>query len=249
MKKVLFSLFALAIFFGLLQAGVEENIVQMLQKQTGKKVSVTEIVSLSSQSNLKIVVIEDLETKYKIPMLATKDGGLVVGLSNVFFSDNEKDAALINKTYEQAQAFNLQQQNSVKLNALFDSIPDDYVISIPSTAKNNQKITYIVSDPSCPHCQDELKQIDSRLKESNVKIIIVGFLGKGSITKAALIQEKIKSVKTPAEKISTLQKIYAPSYQAEGSKDREVKKVENITQKILESNLIKFVPYIYEYKK
>lgn len=248
MKKSLFGLFALISLAGLLQASAEENIVQMLQKQTGKKVSVTDFFSLKSNSDIKIAVIEDLETKYKIPMLVSKDGELAIGLSNVFFSENEKDAMLISGIYEKAQMSNTQQQNSAKLNALFESIPSDYVISIPSTTKDNKKVTYIVSDPNCPHCQNELKQIDSRLKESNVKMVVVGFMGKGSTTKAALVQEKVKSAKTSAEKISILKQIYTPTYSVDGAKDKEIKKVENITQKILESDLIKFVPYIYEYK-
>lgn len=248
MKKILP---AVLIFFafGIAQANIEQNITKIIESQTGKKISILKVETLKSNPEFKIVVIEDPDTKYQIPVFTSKDGKIVIGLSNVFFSDEKKDANLVNQVYQEAQAYNTQQQNSAKFNALFESIPDDYVISLPSSTKGNQKITYIVSDPMCPHCQNELRDIDSRLKNTNVRMVIVGFLGKKSVIKSGLILKKIKSAKTPEEKIRILKQIYAVTYEPKEEPENEMKKVENVTKKISESDLIKFVPYIYEYKK
>ncbi|PAF41634.1 disulfide isomerase [Helicobacter sp. 11S02596-1] len=248
MKKILPV--ALIFFaFSFAQANVEKNIANIIQKQTGKNVSVLKIQSLQSNPELKVAIIEDPSTKYQIPIFTSKDGNVIIGLSNVFFANEKKDAELVNQFYQTAQAHNSQQQNSAKLKTLFESIPDDYVIDLPSTTKGNQKVTYIVSDPMCPHCQNELRDIDSRLKETNVKMILVGFLGEKSAIKSSIILEKIKSAKTPAEKIQILKQIYAPTYEPKEKPEKELKKVENITKKITDSGLIKYVPYIYEYNQ
>ncbi|MDO7253157.1 disulfide isomerase [Helicobacter cappadocius] len=249
MNKIVGTLVLMTFGLSVLSADVSDNIVKILQDQTGKKISVLKIESLKGSPDFKIAVIKDMETKYEIPIFVSKDGKTMIGLSNVFFSDNKNDAMLVDEVYKKTQEHNIQQQNSAKLDALFDSIPSDYVISIPSTTKGNQKITYIVSDPMCPHCQQELKGIDSRLKDTNIKMVVVGFLGKESGIKSALVLEKIKAAKTPSEKIAILNEIYNPSYKANGAKDTEIKKVENITKKISDSGIIKYVPYIYEYQK
>ncbi|PAF53636.1 disulfide isomerase [Helicobacter sp. 13S00482-2] len=249
MNKIL-SIVAIASFgISALSADVSDNIVKILQEQTGKKISVLEVKSLSGSSDFKIAIIKDMDTRYEIPIFVSKDGKTMIGLSNVFFSANKGDATLVNEVYKKTQDHNIQQQNSAKLNTLFESIPSDYVISIPSTTKGNQKITYIVSDPMCPHCQQELKNIDTRLKDTNIRLVLVSFLGRESGIKSALVLEKIKTAKTPSEKISILNEIYNPMYKPSGAKDTEIKKVENISKKISDSDIIKYVPYIYEYQK
>ncbi|PAF42588.1 disulfide isomerase [Helicobacter sp. 11S03491-1] len=250
MKKTLFGFFVASILvLSGLQANVEQNIIKIIQQQTGKKISVLKVDSLQSNPEFKIAIIQDLDTQYKIPVFVSKDGNIVIGLSNVFFSDNQKDATLVNEIYKKTQDFNTQQQNSAKLNRMFESIPDDYVISLPSSVKGNKKIVYIVSDPMCPHCQQELREIDSRLKDANVKMVVVGFLGKNSIIKSALILEKIKSAKTPGEKITILKQVYSPAYEAKDASQKDMKRVENITKKVSDTEIINYVPYIYEYKK
>ncbi|PAF51262.1 disulfide isomerase [Helicobacter sp. 13S00477-4] len=249
MKKFLAISAVLLFVFSFLQANVEQNIIDIVQKQTGKKVSVLKVETLKSNSDLKIAIIEDLDTKYQIPVFTDKDGKILIGLSNVFFSNEKKDAQLVNEVYKDTQAYNTQQQNSITLNNLFESIPDDYVISLPSTTKDNQKIVYIVSDPMCPHCQNELREIDSRLKNANVRMVLVGFLGKKSVVKSALILQKIKSAKNPQDKIQILKQIYATTYDPKEEPENEMKKVQNITKKISDSGIVKYVPYIYEYRK
>ncbi|GAA6916279.1 protein disulfide-isomerase DsbK [Helicobacter pylori] len=234
---------------------MQDNLVSVIEKQTNKKVRILEIKPLKSSQDLKMVVIEDPDTKYNIPLVVSKDGNLIIGLSNIFFSNKSDDVQLVAETNQKVQALNATQQNSAKLNAIFNEIPADYAIELPSTnAKNKDKILYIVSDPMCPHCQKELTKLRDHLKENTVRMVVVGWLGVNSAKKAALIQEEMAKARARGasveDKISILEKIYSTQYDINAQKEPEDlrTKVENTTKKIFESGVIKGVPFLYHYK-
>ncbi|REA74498.1 disulfide isomerase, partial [Staphylococcus pseudintermedius] len=58
---------------------MQDNLVSVIEKQTNKKVRILEIKPLKSSQDLKIVVIEDPDTKYNIPLVVSKDGNLIIG--------------------------------------------------------------------------------------------------------------------------------------------------------------------------
>ncbi|CAJ99150.1 protein disulfide-isomerase DsbK [Helicobacter acinonychis] len=234
---------------------MQDNLVKVIEKQTSKKVRILETKSLKSNQDLKIVVVEDPDTKYQIPLVVSKDGNLVIGLSNIFFSNKSDDVQLVAETNQRIQTLNATQQNSAKLNAIFNEVPADYVVELPSTnAANKDKILYIVSDPMCPHCQRELTKLRDHLKENTVKMVIVGWLGVNSAKKAALIQEEMAQAKARGasveDKISIIEKIYSTQYDINAQKEPEDlrTKVENVTKKIFEPGVIKGVPFLYHYR-
>lgn len=245
MKKF-FSIFLFS--FVLTQANMQENLAKLIKEKTKQDIKITQIYDLKANANFKVVILEDALSKTQIPVIADKDGSMLFALTNIFFSMNENDTKLIGEIIQKIQSQNDKQVNSAAINKLLESIPDDYVIKLNSTTKNNQKITYIISDPMCPHCQDELRHIHEKLKESNVYMVLVAYMGQESIYKAATILEKIKSLKETKEKINLLQQVYAKTFKAQEANTKEMKKVENITKKIADSGLIKGVPFIYEYK-
>lgn len=245
MKKF-FSIFLFS--FVLMQANMQENLTKLIKEKTKQDIKITQIYDLKANANFKVVILEDALSKTQIPVITDKDGSMLFALTNIFFSMNENDTRLIGEIIQKIQSQNDKQVNSAAINKLLESIPDDYVIKLNSTTKNNQKITYIISDPMCPHCQDELRHIDEKLKESNVYMVLVAYMGQESIHKAATILEKIKSLKETKEKINLLQQVYAKTFKAQETDTKEIKKVENITKKIADSGLIKGVPFIYEYK-
>ncbi|WP_187907988.1 DsbA family protein [Helicobacter pylori] len=234
---------------------MQDNLIKVIEKQTNKKVRVLEIKPLKSNQDLKIVVVEDPDTKYQIPLVVSKDGNLIIGLSNIFFSNKSDDVQLVAETNQKVQALNATQQNSAKLNAIFDEVPADYVIELPSTnAANRDKILYIVSDPMCPHCQRELTKLRDHLKENTVRMVIVGWLGVNSAKKAALIQGEMAQARARGasveDKISIIEKIYSTQYDINAQKEPEDlrTKVENVTKKIFEPGVIKGVPFLYYYR-
>ncbi len=245
MQKIFFLSILL---FSVAQANLQENLIKLIKQKTKQDVKVLEVYDLQSDKNLKIVILEDMLSKSQVPIITNKDGNLLFALTNIFFSNHHADLKQVEQIIQKIQTQNNQQANSASLNKLFESIPDDYLIKLESTTKNNKKRTYIVSDPMCPHCQDELRQIQNRLKDSNVYMVLVAYLGQQSLDKAAVILEKIKTLKDTKQKIDLLQQVYATTYKATDPNPKELQKVENITKKIADSNLIKGVPFVYEYQ-
>ncbi|WP_104637207.1 DsbA family protein [Helicobacter felis] len=238
---------AMCVCVGLLSAeGVGDNVVNLIQQQVKKEVRVLEVLPLNSDKNFQVVVVEDPETKYHIPLLANKDGSVVLGLGNVFFSKDNQDIALLNGVYHKTSLHNFKQGNGAKLNALFSGLPKSYVIDLVSKNKKAKNI-YIVSDPRCPHCQEELRHVRERLKDANVHMVVVGLLGQKSTLKAADILTQIKQARNTETKIALLEKIYATNYEPGEVSDDKIQEVEKITKQILETG-IESVPFTYEYQ-
>ncbi|STP11980.1 disulphide isomerase [Helicobacter mustelae] len=246
MKKISF-IFLLSTLF--LWAGTQENLKDLIKEKTKQDISIAKVYDLKGDDHLKIAILKDEATKNQIPVITNKDGNLLFVLTNVFFSKNDEDSKFVEELLGKIQSDNDKQVNSAALNKLFESIPEDYVIKLDSTTKNNKKVTYIVSDPMCPHCQEELRNIDKRLKDSNVYMVMVAYLGQESIKKAATILAKVKDAKSTKDKIALFQQVYSIAYRPSSADSKAVKKVENITKKVADSALIKGVPFIYEYTK
>lgn len=227
---------------------MQDNLIKLIKEKTKQDVKIVQTYDLKTNNNFKIVILEDTLSKTQIPVITDKDGTMLFALTSVFFSNNDADTLMVGEIIQKIQSQNDKQVNSAAINKLLESIPDDYVIKINSTTKNTQKITYIISDPMCPHCQDELRHIDEKLKESNIYMILVAYMGQESINKAANILEQVKNLKDTKQKVNLLKQVYATTFKSQGVDEKEIKKVENITKKIADSGLIRGVPFIYEYK-
>ncbi|BEG58014.1 Disulfide isomerase [Helicobacter sp. NHP21005] len=234
---------------GAVESQVGKAVADLIDSQIHKKVNVLEVKSLKSNKDFQVVVVEDPDTRYKIPLLVNKNGDLVIGLTNIFFSKNKQDTEFVQELYHNTQSYNFTQQNSAALNALFEGLPQGYAIDLKSTTPGMKKNLYIISDPMCPHCHHELEQIDKRLKEANVHMVLVGFLGHESTLKAADILKQVKKARNTRDKVDLLQKVYATAYKPADAPDDKIQEVEKVTKTILDTKLIKGVPFIYEYHK
>ncbi|WP_233712752.1 DsbA family protein [Helicobacter suis] len=228
---------------------VGSNVIRLIDKQIHKKVNVLEVKPLKANKDFQIVVVEDPDTQYHIPLLVNKSSDLVIGITNIFFSTSNKDTELVQSIYHQTQSHNFKQQNSESLNAMFDAVPKDYVINLSSSNKGVHKDLYIISDPMCPHCRNELGHIQERLKEANVHMVLVGFLGSESNLKVAVILKEIKRARNTQGKIDILNKVYASAFHSPTDvSDKEVQEVQQVTKSILATKLVKGVPFLYEYR-
>lgn len=162
MKKISTLLFALAcLSFG---ASFESNIKETIKKTTDQDIQILKVQDLQSSPDVKLVLIQ--VGTMNVPLFASKDGKLIIGVSNVFFADKEPDMSIVSNTIKQSQI--AQRPDNAKLDEFFKRVnKDDYVI-LHSKNKKSKKITYIVSDPNCPACQKELGQIDERLKSGSL---------------------------------------------------------------------------------
>ncbi len=248
-KKFWQFLLAAALSMSLAQAGMEDNLLKLIKDRTKQDVSIDSTHVLSGDGNFVVALLKDKASGNLIPVVTNKNGNLLFVLTDIFFTQNDKDMQIVRDVLYKVQNHNNKIINKEAITKLLESIPSDYVIKIDSTTPGVKKNTYIVSDPSCSHCQEELRHINERLKDSNVYMVEVAFLGPQSRDKSAEILARVKNAKTTKEKVALLQEVYATAYVAKNPSEKELKKVENITKKIADSALIKGVPFIYEMEK
>lgn len=214
---------------------------KLLEAKTKRTLEVVSFSPLDS-SGLFLLTIQDKLNGYKTLLISDeKQQNLVV--ASAFFSSDDTLSKRVSQELNAISAYNFKVQNSAKLNALFASIPKDYAITI--TGATSKKL-YIVSDPMCSHCQEELARIEEKLQTHTIIMIPVGLLGQDSLYKAADIARQIRSAKTPKEQIQTLRKIYARTYTPTTASDEAYSQVVRVTNSIKNSGLIEGVPFIYE---
>lgn len=245
MKKTHIYIAAFMAFLGVIYAAPSDATTakNLLESKTKRSLEVISFTPLES-SSLFLLTIQDKTNGYKTLLISDeKQQNLVV--ASAFFSSNEVAMKRVQQELNAISSHNFKAQNSAKLNELFASIPTDYAITI--TGANTKKL-YIISDPMCSHCQEELAHIEERLKTHTIVIIPIGLLGQDSLYKAADIIRQIPSAKTPKDQIQTLRKIYARTYEPTNppANDKAYSQVLRITNSIRESGLVEGVPFIYE---
>ncbi|MGX2972488.1 hypothetical protein [Helicobacter sp. T3_23-1059] len=223
-----------------LSAGVKEDTIKALQEQTGAKFEAISFEPLKATKQF-LLVVKDTKNGYQSVIITDEKQKSMIAPSA--FLGDRGDAKLVASTLEKVNSYNFKLQNAATLDKLFASIPQDYAIRIQGASN---KTTYIVSDPMCAHCQQELSQIESKLSKGSVVMVLVGFLGQDSLQKSAEIISKIKSAKTPKEQISLLRSVYATTHKATSQAATYTFKVADITKKLANSGLIEAVPFIYE---
>ena len=240
MKKLLIVFMTFA-FLGSLYAGGKEDLLNLLQQQSGRKLSIVSFEPLKA-SGLSLMVVQDSTNGYRTAIL-TENKSQTIIVAGLFFSQNNDDRVKVSKTLQDVESYNFKIQNATALNKLFESIPSDYAIKLEG---KGSKTTYIISDPMCPYCQDELNDIDSRLQEGNVIMIVVAFLGQESLNKTAEIVSKIQTITTTKDKIALLKNVYSRAHKAEVAPQASIQRVKDITADIQKTHLIESVPFIYE---
>lgn len=240
---VVLCLLSCSIFLGVAQAS---KLTDMINKQTGQEVSIIKEQQLKQDSNLKLVTVKELKTGFKVLGFTNKNESFFLAITSAFFTSNDDDRDLIISEFGSINNYNMTFKTQEVVKKTISSLPSDIIINLSSTNKNAKKIFYIVSDPMCPHCQEELKKIDDRLKEADVKMIPVGWMGKDSAYKVAEIYSLMKNAKTDSEKIKILQKIYNPQYKA---KPRDTKIVEEVVRSLMGEGKVEGTPYIIEEDK
>lgn len=176
------------IVFSLLQAqeqGLKEKIEQTILDKTNTRSKVIQVKPL----NIKNLYIASIEVGgNQIPLFVSDDGETIFGVPEIFFSANNK---ILEET-RQAVADTQNHNTRGKQQRIVDMFKDkkSLTVNLLSTGKKTNKVTYIVSDPNCPYCKDEMQRIDEVLSNSNVLLIFVGIIGgTNSMSKSSYIIE------------------------------------------------------------
>ncbi|WP_027327303.1 hypothetical protein [Helicobacter pametensis] len=248
MKKQALLLLASASLMLATSQTYKQKVADLLSKKTQRDIQVKEVLDLDGSKNLKVVILNDKKDKTEIAALATEDGNIIIGLSNIFLSKSDKDLAILAQAYQSTQP-KPTPPNPEALNKFFPSIAQDRLISLKSTAKKPKQTFYLVSDPRCPGCRKELDTIQDKLKEGDVKILLVSFLGEESAYKAKLIYDKVAKLKDDRQKLKILQEVFNPDYKlTPKDKTQNIKMIQQNSEDVSKVG-IQSVPFVHSIQK
>lgn len=242
-KNVIFGLIFLSVG-ALNAASFEQNLINLIEKETATKVKIISKSDLKSSKDLKFVIIELEGNMQRIPLFATKNGDMIIGLSNIFLTSAKADEDLVAKNSAELQEYNESAQTRAA-GALIEQLKPEQYITLKSSAKN-APTTFIVADPNCGYCKEEFRNIDERLKTQNVNMVMVGILGEDSLKKAASVMGKVKSSDSEKKKLNALKEVFSNTFKAPKSIDSS--KIKETSDFLFKGGVIRGVPYIYEAK-
>lgn len=233
----------LATLSPLVASSLGDNILATIQKGTKDKLKLIKLIPLKGDKNLSLAVIG--KDALRFPFIAANNGKVLMGLTPVFFSDNESDMRTIIRVYRDTNAHNDNLKIEPKIKAMFKALPKHAIIKLKA-AKRTKDMTYIIADPNCHFCVDEVRHIDERLKDSDVGLVIISIFGKDSLERAAHIYNEMRPKMSNKEKLEVLNKYF--------SKDTKVKDIDTsyaakVTDTIKDARLIEGTPFIYETTK
>lgn len=233
--------FALGGLFG--ANDFEVKVQKFIKEKTKQDVKILRTIELKSTKDIKLVIMQAGELK--VPIFATSDGNVVLGASNVFLSSDKADSAEYQNITMQLNAQNDKPDNQA-VAKLFKGLKKDEFIVLDSP---NKKITYIVADPNCGGCQKEIQDIESKLKDSKVYVLLVGFLGPDSALKSSMLKQQLLDQKDTTKKVALLKEVFTRGYQLPDKyKNADVSDIFKLSEKVAQAG-IKSVPYIYQSTK
>lgn len=239
-KTLIFLFLPIAVFAG----SFEDNLKNLIQDKMKISVSIVDSAPVKGIKGLRIVTFEDTAKKQRFPMLTDIQGKTVISFQG-FVSENKETESSLSDAFAKIQQYNEKGKNE-QLDKLFASIPEKNMI----TLNNGKKRTlYVVSDPECPYCRKELGEIEKRLEEANLKIIIAPVHGKSSYIKGEMIYQVAQKAKSNKEIIAAMKKYFDKGYKLSAKEEKvEPKIIQENTQIIFSTGLIRGVPFVHESK-
>ena len=109
--------------------------------------------------------------------------------------------------------------------------------NIISLGHDPKKETLVVfSDPECPFCKKELKNIDKILKKYNIKMILTPVHEKSALDKSYLIYKNVAKAKTDAQKIKIIKKYFNTDL-SEKVDDKDIKAIDKLRNKYFQAGI------------
>ncbi|MDR0580046.1 MAG: hypothetical protein LBG21_05530 [Campylobacteraceae bacterium] len=245
MKKILFCL---ALIGGIGTAfcdDIEKILTNSAKNIFNEEMQAISVNKLKSIKGLNVVLFKNKQGQV-FPIYASDDGKSFLAFSNYYYFDDKDDDELLSKVLKDIEDIN-KQSTTKQVEALFDSFPKEAFIFIESKKKTNNLLT-IVTDPDCPYCRNELKDIKNRLKDANVRMILAPVHDEKAFIKSALILKETKNLKPKdADKIIA---VFEKYYQDIDVSDKKIDTqfVHDNADKIFKSGFIRGVPYMHEGK-
>lgn len=183
-----------------------------------------------------------------ISALATSDGKGFMALSDFYVLNDPDDKKLVDERMKIAKANAKAEQEKI-VHEIIKTIPKSRFIKIQSFNPNNKFTTYMITDPECPYCRDEMERMVKWLRNANVKIIFAPVHGKSAYTKSALMLNKSKDINSSDQE--AMMKLLAKYYDENAAVDdnlvtqEERDLVLEDAKKLFSKGVIKGVPFSF----
>lgn len=206
LRRHIASLFALSLLaFGSANALDSKQLESTLQAK-GLPTTIA-LKEGSSVQDFSFVIVE--QGGFWIPLLAHDNGKIALGISpNLIFSTDEKFQAKLEALLQKVSANNKQVADKGVLK-VFEKYASR-TITLPNPAAKST--IYMVLDPNCPYCRDEVKKLEEYAKDSTLVLMVVGIIQQSSINKAAAFAKLIQNAKTKNEQIPVLKRVFDKSF-------------------------------------
>lgn len=254
MKKIILSTITASFLFSNLMAGdFEENFKNAL-KPTFKddKITIIKKIPYKSIQGLNFVTFKSEKSKDEIAMLASDDGKSVFSYPKFAIYGNDDDAKMIEENIKNLEFTKLARQQKEALKIL-KTIPEDRFLNINSFYKDNPKTIYMITDPECPYCREEMAKIVKWLRNAHLKIIFAPVHGESAYTKAAIILREGKKLgaNKQDEIIKIIKKYYAEDAKVDKNQasDKERDAILNDAKTIFSKGVVEGVPFKIEVNK
>ncbi|MCX2717417.1 hypothetical protein OQH61_06685 [Helicobacter sp. MIT 21-1697] len=207
---------------------------QLQKTLQANKIQGTIISSSDLGSGLSMVIVE--VNNQQAPFLATDDGKMLFQ-AEVLIAQDKNIESRVQEFYK-----NLYEKEKLKVSAKLKAVFKAQKANVFSfkAKKPSNKTMYIVSDFNCPYCQKEFANLNKHLENTNVELLVVGFLGEDSMLKAANALKNKSG--NQAKDIAMLKKLYTP--QSKGQ-PMDTKAAMALTQAVAGTG-VRSVPYIIE---
>lgn len=244
MKKAFLNITILTSLVSFAMAGFEENF----------KISVKKLAEIDAEVQLKkplksfknqYFVIGRTQSGEIFPVIVSQDGNYFVALNSMMNLNKEDSQMIMEELYKAGEA--KEKQDAEVLNALFASFNAKDFIFLKGTS-DNLPTKIVVTDPDCPYCRKHLEEIESELKEANLKLIFAPIHKKEAFIKAQLAMNQTSKLKTEDTKgkIKILRKFYQDIKLSKKEMETDITQVRKNTDKIFASKIIKGVPFVFE---
>lgn len=129
----------------------------------------------------------------------------------------------------------------VKLAEVLKSYPKDKIIDLGDKGK---ELMYVFTDPLCPYCKEDLKELPTMLKEFRLKLVFtpIPSHGEDAVARSIAIQKEMKSAKNDEQKLEILKKYYDKNNAVPQTSTDDIKNEQKLIMSIFETGAIRGVP-------
>ncbi|EMD8967128.1 thioredoxin fold domain-containing protein [Campylobacter upsaliensis] len=166
------------------------------------KLSIVKREKVADTGFESVVLSIEVQGAKQEEVLFTKDNLIVPDIIDLKAKTSYRQEFEIKKFEEARENFSKNAKKEAQKEKMIISLGD----------KNKQPSIYVFSDPECPYCIEQLKNIEEELKTKQINLILTPVAhGKSAFEKSALIYKESKNAKTDAEKLAILRKYFDPT--------------------------------------